>query len=59
MIKVKTTSPELSFRIQGKRVYHDKITLVHLDSVVRGHKNDGSIIIVTEKKQEKIKNVKS
>ena len=59
MIKVKTTSPELEFRVQGKKVYHNKTTLVHLDNVVSGHISDGSLVIVIEKKQEKNKNVKS
>jgi hypothetical protein len=60
MIKVITTSKSLSFRVQGKRVQHDKPTLVHIDNVVLKHIRDGSLerVIVAEEKKKVEKPIK-
>jgi hypothetical protein len=55
MIAIKTTRKELSFHVQGKRVSHDKETLVSYDAVVRGHIKDGSLEIIDREEEKPIK----
>ena len=53
-IKVKTTSPDLKFRVQGREVSYKKTTLVIYDTVVEGHINDGCLEIIKDEIEEEV-----